>query len=198
MSKNSLQKTECGTYHFCCTDSISLTSWNDNSACEVSSNCYHVEATGKVQRWVKAKGPIEVSQPNAITVYNELKRGVFFLYVNILNVSLVAACSPLRWQCSNHYSKKTHLQIWRYITLVLIKSEDETRINQKKSMARKLQEVTKTDKAHKESALAHWGRCFFCEWNIRFKCKKCGVKLHHDWNSLYWFVPKEIVNMYIN
>ena len=78
LSRNSLQKTECGTCHFCCTDSISLTSWNDNSACEVSSNCYQVETTGKVQRWVKAKGLIEVSQQNAIMVYNELKSGVFF------------------------------------------------------------------------------------------------------------------------
>ena len=37
-SKNALKKTELGTYDFSCTETIYLTSWNDNSECQVSSN----------------------------------------------------------------------------------------------------------------------------------------------------------------
>ena len=48
-SNNALKKTERGTYNFCCTESIFLTSWNDNSVCQVISNCHQVEPIGKFQ-----------------------------------------------------------------------------------------------------------------------------------------------------
>ena len=40
------------------------------------SNCDQVEPTGKVQRWVKGKGQVQVSQPNVIKAYNEGMGGV--------------------------------------------------------------------------------------------------------------------------
>ena len=40
------------------------------------SNCHQVEPIGKVQRWVKRKGQVQVSQPNVIKVYNEGMGGV--------------------------------------------------------------------------------------------------------------------------
>ena len=60
-SNNALKKqnrTERGTYKFCCTESIFLTSWNDNSVFHVISNCHQVEPIRKVQQWVKGKGQI--------------------------------------------------------------------------------------------------------------------------------------------
>ena len=75
-SKNALKKTARDTYDFCCTESIYLTSWNDNFECQVSSNCHQVEPTEKVQRWVKEKAQIQVSQSNDIKAYNEGMRGV--------------------------------------------------------------------------------------------------------------------------
>ena len=54
-SKNALEKkTERGTYNF-------LTSWTDNSVCQVTSNCRQVGPIGKVQRWMKGKSQIRVS-----------------------------------------------------------------------------------------------------------------------------------------
>ena len=47
-SKNALKKTERVTYYFCCIGSIFLTCWNDNSECQVLSNCHQVEPIGKV------------------------------------------------------------------------------------------------------------------------------------------------------
>ena len=75
-SKNVLKKTKRDTYNFCCTESIFLTSWNENSVCQVMSYCHQVEPTGKVQRWVKGKGQVQVSQPNVIKAYNEGMGGV--------------------------------------------------------------------------------------------------------------------------
>ena len=49
-SKTALKKkTERGAYNFCRTESIFLTSWNDNSVCQVISNCHQVEPIGKFQ-----------------------------------------------------------------------------------------------------------------------------------------------------
>ena len=74
----------------------------------------------------------------------------------------------------------THLQICTYITQVLTKFEDETTINQEKTMARKLSVVIKIDKSDNESALARQGRSVVCKRNTRLKCQKSGVKLGHD------------------
>ena len=123
---------------------------------------------------MKEKEKIQMSQPNIIKAYNEemegmemmdglleyyhpgttMKKWWFFLFVNILNVSLALTCSPFHLQCSNPDSKTTHFEIPNCITLVLIKSEDETRVNQEKTMARELPVVIKTDKSHNESAPA--------------------------------------------
>ena len=51
-----------------------------------------------------------------------------FLFVKILNVSVGAIWRF--FQRANPDSKMTHLEIRTYITLVLIKSEHETSINQ--------------------------------------------------------------------
>ena len=89
---------------------------------------------------------IQVSHPIVIKAYNEEIRGVdlidrllesyrpgtamteTFLFVKILNVS-VGAIWQL-FQRANPDSKMTHLEIRTYITLVLIKSDYETSINQ--------------------------------------------------------------------
>ena len=92
---------------------------------------------------------IQVSQPNVIKACNEAMRGVdmmnrllesyrpgramkklLFLFVNILNVIVIATCSPFHLQCCNLDSKVTHSEFRSYPTLMLIKSEDENRINQ--------------------------------------------------------------------
>ena len=59
-----------------------------------------------------------------------MKKWVLLSFVNMLNVIVIATCSPFHLQCCNFDSKMTYLQIRSYITLVLIKSEVETRINQ--------------------------------------------------------------------
>ena len=83
-----------------------------------------------------------MSQPIVIKAYNQRMGGVdliesyrpgttmteMFLFVKILNVS-VGAIWQL-FQRANPDSKMTHLEIRTYITLVLIKSEYETSINQ--------------------------------------------------------------------
>ena len=48
-SKNTLKKTERGTYTLCCARSIFLISWNDNFECQVLSNCHQVESIWMVQ-----------------------------------------------------------------------------------------------------------------------------------------------------
>ena len=54
-SKNALKKTERCTYNLHCTEFIYLISCNDNSECQVLSNCHQVEPLGKVQQWVKGR-----------------------------------------------------------------------------------------------------------------------------------------------
>ena len=107
-----------------------------------------------------------------------MKNWWFSLFVNIVNVSLVAAWQL--FQRANPNSKITHLEFRSYITLVLIKSADQTRINRKTTMARELPVKIKTDKSDRESGPALQGRCVVCKRNIRLKCEKCGVKLRHD------------------
>ena len=110
---------------------------------------------------------------------------LFVYFVNILNASVIATCSSFHFQCCNLDSKMMHLKICSFITLLLVKSEDETRINQEKTMARELPGVIKTDKSHNESAPVRLGRCIFCKRNKRLKCKRCGVEVQHDCNSLF-------------
>ena len=124
-SKTALKKkTERGAYNFCRTESIFLTSRNDNSVCQVISNCHQVEPIGIVQRWVKGKGQIQVSQPNVIKADNEgmgrvdmmnrllesyrpataMKKWWFSLFVNIVNVIVVAA-----WRLFQTANTNSHL-----------------------------------------------------------------------------------------
>ena len=107
-----------------------------------------------------------------------MKNWWFSLFVNIVNVSLVAAWQL--FQRANPNSKITHLEFRSYITLVLIKSADQTRINRKRTMARELPVEIKTDKSDRESGPAFQGRCVVCKRNIRLKCEKCGLKLRFD------------------
>ena len=101
-------------------------------------------------------------------------------------MSVVAAWQL--FQRANPNSKITHLEFRSYITLVLVKSADQTRINQKRTMARQLPVEIKTDKSDYESGPAFQGRCVVCERNTRLKSKKCVVKLHHDKGTVYFDV----------
>ena len=119
-SKDTLKKTERGTYILCCTRSVILISWNDNFECHVLSNCRQVEPIEKVQRWVKGKRQIQVSQSIVIKAYNEGIGGVdlmdgllesyrqgatikeMFIFVKMLNVGV-------REQRANLDSKMTYL-----------------------------------------------------------------------------------------
>ena len=69
-SKNTLKKTERGTFNLCCAWSFFLTSWNDNFECQVLSNFCQVE-------------PIESCPPG--TAMKET-----FLFVKILSVNFGA------------------------------------------------------------------------------------------------------------
>ena len=51
---------------------------------------------------------------------------------------------------------------------------DQTGINREKTMERESPVEIKTDKSDHDSGSA------VCKRNTRLKCKKCGVKLHHD------------------
>ena len=62
-----------------CRVSIFLTSWNDNSECQVLSDCRQVEPIGKVQRWVREKRHVQVSQSVVIKAYNEGMGGVHLM-----------------------------------------------------------------------------------------------------------------------
>ena len=99
------------TSTFRCAESIFLTSWNDNSVCQVISNCHQVEPIGKVHEWVKGQWEIQVSQPDVIKAYNEgtggadmmdrllesyrpattIKKWCFSPFINIVNLRIVAA-----------------------------------------------------------------------------------------------------------
>ena len=88
-----------------------MISWNDNSVCQVISNCHQVEPIGKVQEWVKGQWQMQVSQPDVIKAYNEgmggadmmdrllasyrpattIKKWCFSPFINIVNLSVVAA-----------------------------------------------------------------------------------------------------------
>ena len=147
---------------------------------------------------MKGKGQIQVTQPNVIKAYNEGMEGVdmmdrllesyrpvttmktwwFSLFVNIVNVTVVAAWRL--FQRANPNSEITHLEFRSCITMVLIKSADQTRINRERTMARELPVEIKIDKSDHESGPELQGRCVVCKRNTRLKCKKCGVNLHHD------------------
>ena len=157
-----------------------------------------MEPIGKIQRWVKGEVQIQVIHPNVIKAYNEgmgrvdmmdrlpesyrppstMKKCRFSLFVNIVNVSVVAAWRLFKR--ANPNSKVMHLEFRSYITLVLIKSADQTRINRERTMARELTVEIKTDKSDHKSGPALQGRCVVCKRNTRLKCKKCGLILHHD------------------
>ena len=107
-----------------------------------------------------------------------MKTWWFSLFVNIVNVTVVAAWRL--FQRANPNSKITHLEFHSCITMVLIKSVDQTRINRERTMARELLVEIKIDKSDHESGPELQGRCVVCKRNTRLKCKKCGVNLHHD------------------
>ena len=117
------------------------------TVCPVISNCHRVKPIGKVQQCVKGKGLIQISQSNAINACNEgmggvdmmdrllesyrpattMKKWWFSCLVSIVNVSVVAA-----WRLfdrANPNSKTMHFEFSSYITLALIKSANQTRIN---------------------------------------------------------------------
>jgi hypothetical protein len=76
LSKKLLQKKDRGSYDFVCNESLFITSWNDNSVCQVISNCHQIDPIRNTQRWKKGKGQIYVEQPHVIKAYNEGMGGV--------------------------------------------------------------------------------------------------------------------------
>ena len=107
-----------------------------------------------------------------------MKKWWFSIFVNLVNISVVAAWRL--FQRANLNSKITHLEFRSYITLVLIKSVDHTRINQQRTITRELPVEIKKNKSDHEWGPALQVRCVDGKRNARLKCKKCGVKLHHD------------------
>ena len=77
-----------------------------------------------------------------------MKKWWFSIFVNLVNISVVAAWRL--FQRANLNSKITHLEFRRYITLVLIKSADHTRINQQRTMTRELPVEIKKNKSDHE------------------------------------------------
>ena len=112
-----------------------------------------------------------------------MKKWWLSLFVNIVNVSVAAAWRL--FQNTNPNSKFTHLELHSYITLVLTKSANQTKINRERTMARELLVKIKTDKFDHESGTALQGRC---KRNTRLKCKNCGVRLYHDKGTVYFDV----------
>ena len=53
------------------------------------------------------------------------------------------------------------------------------RMTIRKTMARELSVVIKTDKSDKKSTSQRQGGCVVCKRETRLKCKKCSVKLDH-------------------
>ena len=187
ISKKQLQKEERGTYDFVCSDSLCITSWNDNTVCQVISNCHQVEPVGRAQRWVKGKGQTQVQQPWVIKAYNEgmggvdvmdrllesyrpgvnMKKWWWSLFINILNLSFSAA-----WrlhQKANPTSNMTHLEFRRYVTCVLIKPGGTTLIKKSSVQAHAPQEVRLDGVDHVVDQTTQ-GQCCICKKNTRKRC----------------------------
>ena len=111
LDKKVMKDNERGCHDFACTKNVYIASWNDNSIVNVISTGHQSQPLHTVQRRVKGKGQIPVSQPRLIQKYNEGMSGVDLLdrllqsyrpaiqmkkwwwafFTNLLNVSVVAA-----------------------------------------------------------------------------------------------------------
>ena len=63
-------------------DNIEIANWNNNSVVTIESNAYGMLPLGKVKRWNKGQGNINVEQPTVI-ILNQV------LFTNVLSVKLI-------------------------------------------------------------------------------------------------------------
>ena len=197
LSKKLLQKKDRGSYDFVCNESLFITSWNDNSVCQVISNCHQIDPIRNTQRWKKGKGQIYVEQPHVIKAYNEgmggvdamdrllesyrpsvnMKKWWWSLFINVLNLSVIA--SWRLYQKANPDSKMTHLEFRRYVTQVLVKSNCENQVKKSVVIAVPPKEVRLDGVGHFVETTSQ-GRCCVCKKNTRKVCVKCKKRLHSD------------------
>ena len=196
-SKNEMQKTERGTHQFLCKKEMFLTVWNDNSIVHVLSNCHQISPSAIVQRWIKKKDQQPVERPHSIKCYNEgmggvdmldrllesyrphiqMKKWWWSLFVNILNMSVVAAWRL--YQKANPGEKVEHLNFRRDIVLCLLKSADAEK-KRATPNANLPQDIRLNGSPDHLPAEATQGRCRVCKANTRRRCLLCNVRLHTD------------------
>ena len=191
-------KTKRETFDFCSDGKVYFAKWHDNSIVTISSNWENHEPGYKARRRVK-EGEKQVLQPHLVCSYNKEmsdvglmdrlaesyrpsiggKKWYWPLFINVVNLSVVAAWRLYRKTCQENLS---HLQFCGQITLCLHKAGPEP--ERKFELAGILPEDVRYDNMDQTLGSTSQGRCKVCSKNTKNMCKKSNVRLHAESGKL--------------
>ena len=193
VSSKDLKKKERGTFDFCSDGNVFVAKWHDNAIVTIASNWENHLPVRKVRRRVKG-GEKQVTQPHLVNSYNKGMGGVDLmdrlaatyrpnikgkkwywpLFMNILNVSIVAAWRQYYKSVENPMS---HLEFQRDVTICLLKAGPQRARNE---LPRTLPDDVRYDVIDHILGSTTQGRCKVCSKNTKNMCKKCNVRLHTE------------------
>ena len=199
-STAAMKKADRGTFDYRCDGDVYICKWNDNNIVHVASNHQTHEPVHDVRRRVKGAPNTQVKQPDLIRQYNVGMGGVDLmdrllstyrpsirgkkwywpLFTNYLNLTVVAAW---RMYCLINDVEICHLEFRRRITICLLKQETAPRARVIGGAAPSLPVDIRYDGQGHEKESTSQGRCVLCKKNARYRCRKCGVRLHYDKGS---------------
>ena len=187
-----LKKKERGNFNYCIDGKGFVAKWHDNAVVTIESNWETHGPLHTVNCRIKG-GKKEVTQSHLINLYNKGMGGVHLmdrsldsycpvicgkkwywpLFINVLNVSVVAA-----WRI--HYqlekNKLSYLKIRRHIALYLLKAEQANKRMSESSAG--LPAKAQFEGLNHLLGSTTQVRCKVCKKNTKNVCVKCEVRLH--------------------
>ena len=198
------RKNERGSYDYRCDGRVLVCKWVDNAVVGIASNHDNVFPLKNTRRRVRGMPNQTVNQPSLIHAYNQGMGGVdmmdklletyrpkirgkkwyFPLFLNALNVSIVAAWRA--YQEIHPLDKITHFEFRYEIALCLIKSVGKKRRQELGGHTADIPGDIRCDGTGHKPESVKQGRCKVCKSNCRLRCLKCNVRLHRDKGKTCW------------
>ena len=200
-SAKDLKTAGRGKFDYRSDGKVYICKWNDNSVVSVASNWLGHLPLHQVRRRVKNVPDTQVTQPHLIHLYNKGMGGVDLmdrllssyrpmirgkkwywpLFINALNITIVAAW---RAHCAIEETPLSHLNFRREVTICLLKlGHPQPRTQVGGGISAVLPDGVRRDGVGHEKEACTQGRCKVCKKNARYRCRKCGVRLHYDKGS---------------
>ena len=189
-----MKKKERGSYDYQSDGNVEVVKWHDNSVVTLCSNAVGVEPVGKVNRRVKGKGEVKVTQPAVVKEYNlgmggvDLmdralsdfrpriigKRWYWVLIMNALNISVVFAWRIFELIKGEKVPQK---QFRNQLVYAMTKKEKAYPLNRPGASRTVPETVRKDGIGHYPEGITA-RKCVMCKKSAKIQWGKCDKTLH--------------------